>query len=725
MSFEGRLLLSIIVLVLVPRVVLEAGPGQEDRPSQWALRSRPQDAPLSMPQFNDLASTLRAKGQVRLIVRLRQPLQQEIGFALEAAIGDERSKQEQRAVIKDIQERVIQRLSRGGISQTKRFHYIPYMAVTAGEYDFQALLNSPEVDFIGEDIAVPPLLMQSVPLIGGGSDGTFSGYSGAGMTVAILDTGVDSTHPFLTGKVVDEACYSTSDGNSQSACPDGQTSQTGVGAAVPCSFDPACDHGTHVAGIAAGRRTDISGLGTLSGVAKDASIMAIQVFSNVSGQALSYSSDQIAALEHVYALKDAYSIASVNMSLGGGAYTSNCDALSPAFKAAVDNLRSVGIATVVASGNSGYLNATGFPACISSVLSVGATDKSDQVAAYSNSVSFLSLLAPGSVIYSSLPGGNYGAMSGTSMATPHVTGSWAVLKSKNRKASVDQVLSALTNTGVSIVDTRNGLTKPRIEVDSALSQIPQNPISILWRNTDGRLLAWNMSGPYFLSSTPLNAGKSIPTAWSVAGVGDLNKDGNVDILWHNADGRVLVWLMNGVNFIGSAWLNNGNPVNTAWSAVGVGDFNKDGNEDILWHNVDGRITVWNMNGTNFVSATALNNGNPVNTAWSVAGVADFNKDGNLDILWRNSDGRALVWLMNGTSFLSGVPLNAGKPVSTVWSVAGIADIDGDGNADILWHNTDGRVLVWLMNGTSFASAVWLNNGNPVNTAWNVAAMYTP
>ena len=121
----------------------------------------------------------------------------------------------------------------------------------------------------------------------------------------------------------------------------------------------------------------------------------------------SWSSDQILALERVLQLSATIDVASVNMSLGGGRYTSqtDCDDANAAKKAAIDNLRSVGIATVIASGNDGDSNGIGTPACISTAVSVGSTTKSDVVSSFSNSDTFLSLLAPGQSIQSAIPGG--------------------------------------------------------------------------------------------------------------------------------------------------------------------------------------------------------------------------------------------------------------------------------------------------------------------------------
>src|SRR5205085_5736167 len=131
---------------------------------------------------------------------------------------------------------------------------------------------------IEEDLPHSPSLAESVPLIGA-TNAWAAGYTGAGQTVAILDTGVDKNHPFLADKVVSEACYSTNSNSTASdiitsVCPGGVTQTTSSGSGVNCNTSiSGCDHGTHVAGIAAGKGP------LFSGVAKDANIIAIQVFS--------------------------------------------------------------------------------------------------------------------------------------------------------------------------------------------------------------------------------------------------------------------------------------------------------------------------------------------------------------------------------------------------------------------------------------------------------------
>ncbi|MBI1890044.1 MAG: S8 family serine peptidase [Burkholderiales bacterium] len=417
--------------------------------------------PLGLAVKNYLQSQVQQNGSVRLIVTLKASAQPEHALNFNQILT-------QRKSLFAVQDAFLKRLAKFGGVGHKQFDTLPFVVVEAGNSALAHLLSqSPDVLSIQEDALLKPSLAQSVPLILADNAWT-AGATGAGQVVAIIDSGVDSSHPFLAGKVVAEACYSTSSFSAKSVCPNGSTSQTGAGAGKNCSI-AGCEHGTHVAGIAAGAGPNFSG------VAKDAKIIAVQVFSSLYSGCASppclsaYTSDIIKGLEYVYSQRSNFSIAAVNMSLGGGAYTSNCD--SDAMKRPIDNLRAVGIASIVSSGNESKTNSLSSPACISSAISVGATTKSDVVASYSNSANFLTLLAPGSGINSSVPGGGFAAFNGTSMATPHVTGTWAALKSKKTTATVTDIRDALVGTGVSITDSRNSIVKPRIQVQAALNRL--------------------------------------------------------------------------------------------------------------------------------------------------------------------------------------------------------------------------------------------------------------
>ena len=321
-------------------------------------------------------------------------------------------------------------------------------------------------------------LIWSVPLIQ--ADQVWArGYDGTGTVIAMIDTGVELSHQFIHGKVVDEACFSS---GPYPLCPRGGTQEVGPGSGLMCILVNECEHGTMTSGIAAGNG---AGAGvSFSGVARGAKIASYQVFSSFDcGHDVpcigAYESDLIAALERVLSLRTTYNFAAVNMSLGGGQYTSNCDD-SP-LKPVIDNLRSFGIATVVATGNDSRRDAIAYPACISSTISVGSTFKSGTIDTFwTNAAPFMTFFAPGVSILTSwidemfvetFP--LFAESSGTSLATPHVSGAWAVLKQAMPGASVDDNLTALQATGKPVTDTRSGgtVTKPLIQVEAALDRL--------------------------------------------------------------------------------------------------------------------------------------------------------------------------------------------------------------------------------------------------------------
>jgi len=463
-----------------------------------------------------LADRIERDGTAAVIVELRLPGR---GFVPEGRLPGRAEVALQRREITARGGQVLGLLQGANHRVHRRFQTVPFLALEIGPDALARLQSAPVVSRVLEDGIARASLAESVPRIG--ADRLWAqGFDGSGTVIAVLDTGVDSTHPFLANKVVEEACYSSTVARrSSTLCPNGQEEQLGAGAGVNCSL-PSCEHGTHVAGIAAGNGATAGK--TFSGVAKGADLMAIQVFSQFNSFSDcgflapcigAWSSDVIAGLERVYLLRDQHEFASANLSLGEGLFSSNCD--EQPYKPAIDNLRSVGIASVAAAGNDGSTTSLTAPACISSAVSVGSTSDADTVSYFSNTSSFLSLLAPGESITSSVPGGGYDTFDGTSMAAPHVAGAFAILRQGAAGATVTAMLAALQQTGLPIADTRPGgtVTKPRIQVNRALPVLlPERPFIdgvTPDRASPGQSVAVKVAGSNFQSGAQVGFGADI------------------------------------------------------------------------------------------------------------------------------------------------------------------------------------------------------------------------
>ncbi len=617
---------------------------------------------------------------------------------------------------------LISQLKKHSPKNIKNLDRLGLTAMRVNASGLNAIMNNPNVEAVFEDRLMTPSLLESTALIGANSPAAVAA-GGAGQVVAVLDTGVEKSHPFLTGKVVHEACFSTTNSAATTTCPNNLDEQTGNGAGAACSIS-GCSHGTHVAGIVAGENS------SYTGVAPDAEIIAIQVFSefsadNCSGEQscpLAYYSDVMRGLDYVYSLRNTYNIASVNLSLGGGFASSACD--SHVLKNSVDLLLNANIATVIASGNDGFTNGISEPACISSAVSVGSTTKQDQVSSFSNSSSLVDLLAPGSSIASSVTGGGYANYSGTSMATPHVAGAFAVLRSHFPDKSVSELLELLKTNSTSITDSRNNLVKPRIQLDSAIGSVSiasekhdfniDGRSDIFWRHkTTGSNWMDNMNGPTVSSSSQI-AGVA-DTRWKVVAIADLDGDADADILWrHSVNGNNWVHLMDGSTIEVSKSLNIVSDLN--WEVAGAGDFDGNGTSDIVWRNkVNGSNWLYLIDGTKITASVPINIVKDM--AWEIVGVDDFNGDGKADILWRNTqDGAVFIYVMDENR------ITASKFVSIVrdlnWTIKDTADLNNDGFADIIWHHSQsGSTWAFLMQQANVKESRSI--GTVADTRWQI------
>ncbi len=375
-------------------------------------------------------------------------------------------------------EELLASLPAGSFSEPVAPGTVPVATMSINALALEALRTDPHIAAVEANIVLRSSSIASSTVVGT-QRAVADGWSGSGETVAIVDTGVNTTHPYLmngaTPKTIGEACFSTTSSVTLSSCPGGvpmnlsDASRVGWGQPCDMAVSVGCGHGTSVAGVAVGG----TGIGTPTGAAPGASIVAVKVFSYDSSNPAKVGaslSDVNLGLQWLYLHRNQFpDLAAVNLSLGAGKFTVNCGTSS--IQAYIHQLANVGIATVVAAGNDGYNDALSLPACAPDAVAVAALDDVTAArAAFSNLSDKVALYAPGVSITTSLATGGLAGVSGTSFAAPTVAGTWAVLRQRFPAMSVAEALDHLRTMGTGVTtDTSVGrYIIPLVRADRAM-----------------------------------------------------------------------------------------------------------------------------------------------------------------------------------------------------------------------------------------------------------------
>jgi thermitase len=286
-------------------------------------------------------------------------------------------------------------------------------AAVARRLNRSSLVSYAEPNFVLRTQATPndPLFSQLYGLhntgqTGGSADADIDapeGWDAAGLSafpasggvkIGIVDTGIDQTHPDLSGKTVN--------------CADSTGGFLIEGTCVDDNM-----HGTHVAGTIAAKANNATGV---AGVAFNASFAICKALRTAAGTGLTSDVANCINWTHTRGAKV------ISMSLGGGDSTTLRNAVVNAWKGGAAS----GSVLIAAAGNDGDATLN-YPAAYAEVVSVAATDHNDARASFSNANSDVEVAAPGVSVLSTIPGGQYARLSGTSMATPHASGVAGVL----------------------------------------------------------------------------------------------------------------------------------------------------------------------------------------------------------------------------------------------------------------------------------------------------------
>lgn len=228
---------------------------------------------------------------------------------------------------------------------------------------------------------------------------------------------------------------------------------------------------------------------------------------------------------------------------------------------------------------------------------------------------------------------------------------------------------------------------------------------VLLRHTSGEWFYYPMNGRNFIIGQDGFANLTNNHAWTYQGAGDFNGDGNQDILLrHIDDGSWFYYPMDGKTYLAGQHGFANLTSNLAWHFQGIGDFNGDGNDDVLLRHDNGNWFYYPMNGKTYIAGQHGFSDITPDTEWQFAGVGDLNGDGNADLLLRHTNGSWFYYAMNGRHFIAGQEGLTDLTAEQAWQLAGIGDLNGDGMDDVLIRHATGSWYYYPMNGkTSIAS----------------------
>jgi hypothetical protein len=253
---------------------------------------------------------------------------------------------------------------------------------------------------------------------------------------------------------------------------------------------------------------------------------------------------------------------------------------------------------------------------------------------------------------------------------------------------------------------------------------------LLWQHQPtGQLNVWFLEGTSKIGESVLEPSGIADTLWHMRGFGDFDGDGDADLLWHHQEtGALQCWLMTGTTAAISAVEAPPMP-GADWQVRGVADFDADRSPDILWqHQPSGELLVWLMSGASLRAVEHLAPRRLVDLdprfaagPWEIRGVADFNGDGQPDLLAHDQAvGELHVVQLSGTTLLSSSPLGSTALLDPQWQVRSVADFNRDGHADLLWwHSVSGELRVWFLDATGVAGEAVFDPGSFLDFDWQL------
>jgi phosphatidylserine/phosphatidylglycerophosphate/cardiolipin synthase-like enzyme len=309
---------------------------------------------------------------------------------------------------------------------------------------------------------------------------------------------------------------------------------------------------------------------------------------------------------------------------------------------------------------------------------------------------------------------------------PPATYSWTPAKDLASGITWYWAVAARTHGASAVSPTSSFTTGATANPQPSAPPLAGSDYRLFWQHAvTGTLSAWSMDGTGLVNAQAVTPSAVSDTNWKIVGSGDFNRDGQLDLFWQNQATRLMtVWLMNGATFTGPGLLNQNTVSDTNWAISMIADMNRDGYPDLIWrHRVEGWLVVWFMNGTTFVRSSFLSPNRVTDSDWRIVAAADFDGDADNDLLWQHArTGVMAVWLMNGVTFVAPGVISNNTVTDTAWKIEAALDVNGDGKADLIWqHQTSGMLAVWFMDRLRFLSSRLLTPSHVADTGWQIVA----
>jgi hypothetical protein len=248
----------------------------------------------------------------------------------------------------------------------------------------------------------------------------------------------------------------------------------------------------------------------------------------------------------------------------------------------------------------------------------------------------------------------------------------------------------------------------------------------VWRDlTGGYNALWYMDGVNQVSTASLE--RLEDQNWKIRAVGDFDRDHKPDLFWQNkTTGQLAVWFHHDATRWGTEVLQD-SELDLAWDVVGAADFNRDGYLDLFWRNTStGSLRIWHMTGT-YGTQRLDEQTLPYTVAdqhWKIDAVGDMNGDDRPDLVWRyyGAAGTIFEWLMDDTTRLEAVSVSPAL-ADLSWHIVGVADLNADGRRDLVWQNFgSGQIATWFMNGATQTGTSMLQPQQVTDLNWRIVGV---